>query len=119
MWPSSRTREPIRILGRKEVLSAAEGGGSEFKWEDHGDLVKGEVEAGSKKEWSGSGSVSIKGRMLSSEFRYLAGEGRRVEIWESSKPDLLSLLKALLLVCSEKTRAPLDEPPPPTIVGFS
>ena len=38
MWPSSRTREPIRTLGRKEA-SSAEGAGEGVKWEDHGDLV--------------------------------------------------------------------------------
>ena len=120
MWPSSRTREPIRILGRKE-LSSSVGGRSVSKWADHGDLAKGEVE----KEGSGSASVSIEGRMVRSrlwEWRV----GSRREMSESWRQDLLSSLKRvlwtvllLLSSSSEKTRPRLDEPPLPNIVGFS
>lgn len=86
------------------MSSAGEGKASEFKWEDHGDLVKGEVEAGSKKEWSGSGSVSIKGKMgwlaVAAAVEEEEGKG---EMSESSKGDLMSSLERgmlLLLLCS-------------------
>ena len=104
------------------MLSAGEGKASELKWEDHGDLVKGEVEAGSKKECSGSGSVSIEGRKMGWSAVAVAVEEGKGGMLELSKGDLMCLLERemlLLLLRPKKSWPPLNEPPPPSIVGFS